>query len=193
MPSRQPQFFVKHPLAHAQDFNIQVTRARDSCLGPFSSRNCIVVTGVAVHSNIVASNNSNTDGLSIDVAFLPLTTAMLRSYVLPARQRGSDDNGTSKPKWLSRRVTPVLLSLSRRASLHPIYVLVFVAILASTTYLGLLDSSLFDRQTSASHAPGLVDFDALLQGSKNLFAGPESGWKWIPEPNGMERKADDVC
>jgi len=118
---------------------------------------------------------------------------MLRSYLLPARLRGSDDTAPSaKPKWLSRRVTPVLLSLSRRACVHPIYTLVFVAILASTTYLGLLDSSLFDRQTSTSHAVGLVDFDALLQGSKNLFAGQESGWKWIPEPNGIERKADDV-
>jgi len=118
---------------------------------------------------------------------------MLRSYLLPARLRGSDDTASStKPKWLSRRVTPVLLSLSRRACVHPIYTLVFVAILASTTYLGLLDSSLFDRQTSAGHAVGQVDFDAFLQGSKNLFVGPESGWKWIPESNGMNREADDV-
>lgn len=86
----------------------------------------------------------------------------------------------------------MLLSLSRRACIHPIYTLVFVAILASTTYLGLLESSLFDRQTTVSHAVGRVDFNTLLQGSKNLFVGEETGWKWVSEDNGRERAIDEV-
>jgi hydroxymethylglutaryl-CoA reductase (NADPH) len=117
----------------------------------------------------------------------------ISAYLLPARLRGSDETGASaKPKWLNRRITPVLLSLSRRACIHPIYTLVFVAIMASTTYLGLLESSLFDRQISVSHAPGLVDVDTLLQGSKNLFVGEESGWKWIQADTAREREADEV-
>lgn len=118
---------------------------------------------------------------------------MLGSYLLPARLRGSDETGVSaKPKWLNRRITPVLLALSRRACIHPIYTLVFVAIMASTTYLGLLESSLFDRQLSVSHAPGRVDFDTLLQGSKNLFVGEESAWKWISADADSDREVDEV-
>jgi hydroxymethylglutaryl-CoA reductase (NADPH) len=118
---------------------------------------------------------------------------MLGSYLLPARLRGSSDSGASaKPKWLNRRITPVLLLLSRRACIHPIYTLVFVAILASTTYLGLLDSSLFDRQASIGHSVGRVDFNTLLNGSKRLFVGQETGWKWVTEENGKHRDANEV-
>jgi hydroxymethylglutaryl-CoA reductase (NADPH) len=118
---------------------------------------------------------------------------MLGSYLLPARLRGSSDTGASaKPKWLNRRVTPVLLTLSRRACVHPIYTLVFVAILASTTYLGLLESSLFDRQASIGHTVGRVDFNTLLNGSKRLFVGRETGWRWVPEENDKQRGADEV-
>jgi hydroxymethylglutaryl-CoA reductase (NADPH) len=118
---------------------------------------------------------------------------MLGAYLLPARLRASSDTGASaKPKWLNRQVTPILLSLSRRACIHPIYTLVFVAILASTTYLGLLDSSLFEQQASIGHAAGRVDFNILLNGSKRLFTGPETGWKWLPEENGKQRDANEV-
>lgn len=115
---------------------------------------------------------------------------MIGSYFLPARWRNNNEASTGRPNFVSRQITPVLLSLSRRACVHPIYTIVSVAILASTTYLGLLESSLFDRQTGSS--VGHVDFNSLLAGSKNLYTGLETGWKWHVEENGKHHDYDEV-
>lgn len=118
---------------------------------------------------------------------------MLGSSFLPARLRSSDsEHKHYKPTWLSQRINPFLLSLSGRACAHPIYTIVSVAIIASTTYLGLLESSLFDRQTSLAGAGGSVDFDSLLVGSKRLYAGAESNWNWQIQENGHDKKVDNV-
>ncbi|QDS70289.1 hypothetical protein FKW77_007983 [Venturia effusa] len=117
---------------------------------------------------------------------------MLGSSFLPARLRSSDSEiKNHKPTWLSQRINPVLLSLSGRACAHPIYTIVSVAILASTTYLGLLESSLFDRQTSLAGTGGKVDFDSLLVGSKRLYVGADSNWNWQIQENGHGRKVDN--
>ncbi|KAJ5843337.1 uncharacterized protein N7525_001078, partial [Penicillium rubens] len=53
---------------------------------------------------------------------------------------------------------------------HPIYTICTIAILASTTYIGVLKSSLF-------HAPGNVgkaEWDSLVAGSRRLIASPET-------------------
>jgi hydroxymethylglutaryl-CoA reductase (NADPH) len=119
---------------------------------------------------------------------------MLGASFLPARLRSSDGAGhTGQPNWLSRQVNPLLLSLSSRACVHPIYTIVSVAVLASTTYLGLLESSLFDRQTAIGSAVGRADFDSLLVGSKRLYTSPEVGWRWLVEDNGHDKVVDDVC
>lgn len=118
---------------------------------------------------------------------------MLGASFLPARWRTDDDNTAHrKPTWLSRQINPSLGNLSSRATTHPIYTIVCVAILASTTYLGLLESSLFDGQTSVSQAGGNVDFDSLVAGSKRLYTNAESNWRWTIEENGFDRKIDDV-
>jgi hypothetical protein len=96
------------------------------------------------------------------------------------------------PGPVGRHLNPVLLSFSRRACVHPIYTIVSVAILASTTYLGLLESSLFDHHISPTHAVGRVDFNNLLSGSKNLYAGPDTAWKWTAEQAQISDSADDV-
>jgi hydroxymethylglutaryl-CoA reductase (NADPH) len=98
----------------------------------------------------------------------------------------SRNPGTS---FVGRHVNPVLFALSRRACIHPIYTIVSVAILASTTYLGLLESSLFDRGGSPI---GRVDFNSLLAGNKRLFAGPESQWKWSVDDSWSEAAVDNV-
>jgi hydroxymethylglutaryl-CoA reductase (NADPH) len=113
---------------------------------------------------------------------------MIGSYFLPARWRNTDE--AAKPNFISRQITPTLLYLSRRACVHPIYTIVSVAILASTTYLGLLESTLFDRQGESS--VGHVDFNSLLAGSKNLYTGDETAWKWHVEENGKHRDYDEV-
>ncbi|OQD63204.1 hypothetical protein PENPOL_c010G03218 [Penicillium polonicum] len=74
----------------------------------------------------------------------------------------------------SRAVTTGLQLLSRTACLHPIHTICTIAILASTTYIGVLKDSLF-------HAPGNVgkaDWGSLIAGSRNLISSAETGWKW---------------
>jgi hydroxymethylglutaryl-CoA reductase (NADPH) len=119
---------------------------------------------------------------------------MLGASFLPARLRASDGGAHARagqPSWLGRRINPFLLGLSNRACTHPIYTIVSVAVLASTTYLGLLESSLLDRSALGSLA-GAADFEGLLVGSKRLYTGPDNGWKWHVEDNGHDKVVDDV-
>jgi hydroxymethylglutaryl-CoA reductase (NADPH) len=105
---------------------------------------------------------------------------MLGAAFLPLRLRGSDTTAlTARPGWYDRQVTPVLQSFSRRACTHPIHTIVFIALLASTSYLGLLDASLFERVGAGE--PGKADFTSLVSGSKSLRVGQETGWKWQNE------------
>jgi hydroxymethylglutaryl-CoA reductase (NADPH) len=118
---------------------------------------------------------------------------MLGASFLPARWRSADGNAEHrKPSWFSKRLSPYLAGISKRATVHPIYTIVTVAVLASTTYLGLLESSLFERHTAALGAGGNVDFDSLLVGSKTLYTGADNGWSWSLAENGSEKQADDV-
>ncbi|KAI9835215.1 MAG: 3-hydroxy-3-methylglutaryl-coenzyme A (HMG-CoA) reductase isozyme, partial [Thelocarpon superellum] len=97
---------------------------------------------------------------------------------LPMRWAGSRGAGpASKPGWLNRQVTSILQSLSRRACNHPIHTIVFVALLASTTYMGLLEGRLFDAPSHGGAVHG-TDWGVLTHGSKSLRVGPDTGWKW---------------
>ncbi|ETS75040.1 3-hydroxy-3-methylglutaryl-coenzyme A reductase [Pestalotiopsis fici W106-1] len=60
------------------------------------------------------------------------------------------------------------------ACLHPIYTICVVAILASTTYVGVVKESLVDVTQSVRRA----EWDSLVEGSRSLIAGPETSWKW---------------
>lgn len=50
--------------------------------------------------------------------------------------------------------------------------------MASTSYINLLETSLFEPPQSNDVAAGKVDFSSLLSGSKTLHASTENGWKW---------------
>ncbi len=56
-----------------------------------------------------------------------------------------------------------------------------IALLASTTYVGLLEGSLFDSFRNPKHAAGQVDVDSLLLGSRSLRLGEDTYWKWQVE------------
>jgi hydroxymethylglutaryl-CoA reductase (NADPH) len=102
---------------------------------------------------------------------------MLGSSFLPRRLRGTPAADTAAtPIWLNKKVTPLLQGLSRRACLHPIHTIVIVAVLASTTYMGLLESSLFESVKSST--TGKADWASLLEGSRQLRVGSETDWKW---------------
>jgi hydroxymethylglutaryl-CoA reductase (NADPH) len=104
-------------------------------------------------------------------------TTMNVSSLLPARFRGPQpSNVQSEPSWLNKKLTPVLQSFSQRACIHPIHTIVIVALLASTTYIGLLDNALFD--TGRASSGGRADWASLTEGSRQLEVGKETGWKW---------------
>jgi hypothetical protein len=121
---------------------------------------------------------------------------MAATWLFPrARRVGDPDQDQPQqhhtPGFFDRSLTPVLLSFAKRACVHPVYTIVSVAILASTTYLGLFESSLFDRRITANNAIGRIDLNYLLAGSKQLYAGPETEWKWTT-PDHIKDNVHDV-
>lgn len=92
--------------------------------------------------------------------------------------RFADTDRDDEPGWLKRQVTSGLQAISRRACLHPIHTIVVIALLASTTYVGLLEGSLFDAVRAPGNVAGQVDVGSLLQGSRNLRLGAHTSWKW---------------
>ena len=112
-------------------------------------------------------------------ARLALAAAMIGSFLFPSRFRGASGGGApSKPGYLSQQISAVLQSLSRRSCNHPIHTIVFVAVLASTSYIGLLEGSLFGEAGPAAGASRDIDLHALADGGRRLSLGKETGWKW---------------
>ncbi|MBE3110873.1 MAG: hypothetical protein IMZ46_10240, partial [Acidobacteria bacterium] len=100
---------------------------------------------------------------------------MISSTLLPHRFRGEQPSApNAAPSWLSKKVTPLLRLLSRLACMHPIHTVVIVALLASTTYVGLFQERLLDLSWNV----GKADWSSLVEGSRSLRAGPETAWKW---------------
>jgi len=116
---------------------------------------------------------------------------MLGSSLIPARWRSFyDPEDTSKPGWYNRQVTPYLQTVSKSACTHPIHTISFFAILASTVYIGLLETGLFEPSPNA--VAGRVDIDSLLTGSRRLSLGPETAWKWLLEEPGSAHSAPEA-
>ena len=103
-------------------------------------------------------------------------SSLARKFGLAPREDGNE-----KPGWLKRQVTGGLQSISHRACVHPIHTIVVIALLASTTYVGLLEGSLFDSIRNPRSTAGQVDVDSLLLGSRDLRLGESTGWKWKAE------------
>ena len=61
-----------------------------------------------------------------------------------------------------------------------------MALLASTSYIGLLEGSLFDAATSSGVNTGAVDLSSLVDGARSLKLGQETGWKWQSDTSNLE-------
>lgn len=89
---------------------------------------------------------------------------MLGASFLPARLRHEHKHAApSNPSYLNQQITRILQMVSRNAFTHPIHAIVFVALLASTSYVGLLEGSLFDH-TSLGNDFGSTDLNSLVEG-----------------------------
>ncbi|KAF4948936.1 hypothetical protein FGADI_9220 [Fusarium gaditjirri] len=102
----------------------------------------------------------------------------MASILLPKRFRGEAPvTEKTTPSWASKRLTPIAQFLSRLACSHPIHTVVVVAVLASTSYIGLLQESLFSTDVESATL-GKADWSTLVEGSRVLRAGPETAWNW---------------
>jgi hydroxymethylglutaryl-CoA reductase (NADPH) len=99
---------------------------------------------------------------------------MRGSNLLPKQLRslGKSDS------WLNRTITSNLIAISTLACGHPIHTIVAIALLASTSYVGLLQESLFDSGLKSLQHNGRVDVEALLRGSRTLELSRNTAWKW---------------
>jgi len=100
---------------------------------------------------------------------------MIASSLLPSRFRGEQPaSQAAAPSWLNKKTTPLLQILSKLTSSHPIHTICIVALLASSSYIGLLEDSLFDAARSVRKA----EWSSLVEGSRRIRAGPDTAWKW---------------
>ena len=102
---------------------------------------------------------------------------MLSASLLPMRFRGEpavSQQQNTTPTYMGKKITPVLQLLARLACSYPVHIVVLVALFASTSYVGLLQDSLFDGTVRA----GKADWSSLVEGSRVLRSGPDTAWKW---------------
>ena len=107
---------------------------------------------------------------------------MLGASFLPARFRSDHGQAeTSNPGYINRWITPYLQAVSRRAFTHPIHTIVFVALLASTSYVGILEGSLLDHTSVAGNVATGVNLTSLAESGRRLNLGKETSWRWQTE------------
>lgn len=107
--------------------------------------------------------------------------------------RSSEGEQEAEPSWIRRQITSGLQSISRRACVHPIHTIVVIALLASTTYVGLLEGSLLDTARNPRNVAGQVDTETLLQGSRSLRLGASTSWKWQAEESWADSSVSIDC
>ena len=99
---------------------------------------------------------------------------MRGSHLLPKQFRSLGNSDS----WLNRNVTSTLLNVSHVACQHPIHTICVIALFASTSYVGLLQESLFDTSIASTQENGKLDIDSLLKGSRTLELSKGTEWKW---------------
>ncbi|OIW23946.1 3-hydroxy-3-methylglutaryl-coenzyme a reductase-like protein [Coniochaeta ligniaria NRRL 30616] len=118
---------------------------------------------------------------------------MIAASFLPSRFRGEQpaSEAVATPSWINKKITPLLQALSTVTSSHPIQTIVVVALLASSTYIGLLQESIFEVANGVRRA----EWSSLVEGSRRLRAGEDTAWKWqafdddVPVPAGADNLA----
>lgn len=85
---------------------------------------------------------------------------------------------SSKRGWIRPYISHWLEVISCAASKHPIHTIVIVAVLASSTYVSLLEGRLFQDSVTINTPSSRSDFEPLLASGKTLWAGEETEWKW---------------
>ncbi|KAI8628866.1 3-hydroxy-3-methylglutaryl-coenzyme A reductase [Xylariaceae sp. FL1651] len=96
------------------------------------------------------------------------------SSFLPSRFRGEQPNDVhAPPSKANKKVTPILQFFSKIACSHPVHTIVCIALLASTTYVGVMRESLLDVSRNERNS----EWSSLVEGSRSLKTGPDA-WRW---------------
>ena len=109
---------------------------------------------------------------------------------LTSRWQSATPQAKTTPTWFVHSVSPILLSVAKKACTHPIHTIVTVAFLGSYSYLGVLDNSLLDTENVHS---GGVDLQALFASSKQLKVGGETNWQWQIEETSTGAQAQELA
>lgn len=118
---------------------------------------------------------------------------MRGSSIIPKQFRNlSTTSDSVHLGWLNRQITSGLLWVSHRVCLHPIHTIVFVALIASTSYVGLLDGSLLEISNDSKYGPGQVDVRSLLEGGRSLRLAEQTAWRWQMDGRDAMQNKDDV-
>lgn len=115
---------------------------------------------------------------------------MLGASLLPSRFRLGYNSNTAPPNWLNRWISPFLHVLTRQSCNHPIHTIIFILLLASTSYVGFLEGGLTDSKP-ASTVSSSINLDTLIEGSRQLKLSKETGWKW-QQDSGDNQAIDKV-
>ncbi|KAG6001319.1 hypothetical protein E4U21_004509 [Claviceps maximensis] len=101
---------------------------------------------------------------------------MVSSSSLPTRFRGEPDRTQTppSPSRIGKKIAPLLQFLAKAACSHPIHTVVVIAVLASTSYVGLIQDSLLKGPARL----GKADWSSLVEGSRNLVASADTKWQW---------------
>lgn len=109
---------------------------------------------------------------------------------LTSRWQSATPQAKTTPNWFAHTISPILLSVAKKACTHPIHTIVTIAFLGSYSYIGVLDKGLLDTETAY---PGRVDLQTLLAGSKQLHVGAETNWQWQVEETGAGTQARELA
>lgn len=109
---------------------------------------------------------------------------------LTSRWQSATPQAKTTPTWFAHSVSPILLSIAKKACTHPIHTIVTIAFLGSYSYLGVLEQGLLDPEDAHT---GRVDLQTLLAGSKQLRVGEETNWQWQVEETSAGVHAQELA
>ncbi|KAL1651049.1 3-hydroxy-3-methylglutaryl-coenzyme A (HMG-CoA) reductase isozyme [Didymella pomorum] len=109
---------------------------------------------------------------------------------LTSRWQSATPQAKTTPTWFAHSISPILLSIAKKACTHPIHTIVTIAFLGSYSYLGVLDKGLLDTENAHT---GRVDLQTLLAGSKQLRVGAETNWQWQVEETSAGVQARELA
>ena len=113
---------------------------------------------------------------------------MLGASLLPARFRLGYNSNTAPPSWLNQWISPFLHTLTRQSCTHPIHTIIFILLLASTSYVGFLEGGLANPRIPSSSSARSIDFETLANDGRQLKLSQETAWKWQQD----SRVADEI-